>query len=178
MAWYGAFLRGMNIGGRRITNAELAAAFAELGLTDVLVYRASGNVAFRARGGSDAALAARIERGLQSSLGYAVPTFVRSAEEIAAIAALAPFPAAAVSASTGKLHVALLPREPKAAITRDALAHATDEDRLALDGRELYWLPRGRMIESGLDLRALEDLVGPWTMRTKATVEGMAAKLS
>ena len=177
MAAYGAFLRGMNIGGRRITNPELAAAFSKLGLAEVSVYRASGNVAFRTRAGNEQALARRIERGLQASLGYAVPTFVRSAQHIADIAALAPFPAAAVRASTGKLHVALLPREAPKDAVRETLALASEEDRLALVGRELYWLPSGRMIESTLDLRALEALVGPWTMRTKATIEGMHAKL-
>jgi uncharacterized protein (DUF1697 family) len=156
----------------------LAAAFVELGFADVSVYRASGNVAFSTRAANEGALARRIERGLQASLGYAVPTFVRSAAHIAQIAALAPFPAAAVRASSGKLHVALLPAAPAAATAREALALATREDRLALEGRELYWLPRGRMIESGLDLQLLERLVGPWTLRTKATIEGIAAKLA
>lgn len=177
MAAYGAFLRGMNLGGRRITNADLAAAFARLGFDDARLYRASGNVAFGARATGERALARRIERGLKDTLGYAVPTFVRPASQIAHIASLAPFPAAAVGRSTGKLHVALLPGEPAADVAREALALADgDHDRLSFDGCELYWLPRARMIDSALDLHQLEELVGPWTMRTKATIEGMFAK--
>ena len=36
----------MNVGGHRITNDELRAAFARIGFEDVGVFRASGNVAF------------------------------------------------------------------------------------------------------------------------------------
>jgi hypothetical protein len=32
------------------------------------------------------------------------------------------------------------------------------------------------MLDSGLDLQQLERLVGPWTMRTKATIEQLAAR--
>jgi uncharacterized protein (DUF1697 family) len=174
---YAAFLRGMNVGGRRITNADLGMAFAGLGFTDVRVYRASGNVAFEtSRATASTALARRIERGLADALGYAVPTFVRSAAEVGRIAAETPFPAPAVSASEGKLHVAFLPRPPAAVAAREVLALGSEQDRLALGTRELYWLPRGRMLDSGLDLRRAEELVGPWTMRTKATIAGMAAK--
>ena len=45
---YVAFLRGMNIGGRRIKNEELRREFEELGLSDVSCFRASGNVIFAA----------------------------------------------------------------------------------------------------------------------------------
>jgi uncharacterized protein (DUF1697 family) len=179
MAAYGAFLRGMNLGAhRRITNRDLAAAFTALGFAEVSPYRASGNVAFQTRATDERALARRIERGLEASLGYAVPTFVRTAAHMTQIAARAPFPAAAVDASTGKLQVALLPREPAQTVAREARSLASAEDMLAMDGSELYWLPSGRMIESELDLKRLEALVGPWTMRTKATIEGMASKLS
>ena len=53
---------------------------------------------------------------------------------------------------------------------------AGEEDRLALRGSELYWLPSGGMRDSGLDLRALEAGLGPWTMRTKGTIEQIAAR--
>ena len=45
-------------------------------------------------------------------------------------------------------------------------------------GRELYWLPSGGISESDLDLKTLEGLLGPWTMRTKGTVDQIAAKLT
>lgn len=56
------------------------------------------------------------------------------------------------------------------------LALATDEDLLAIEGRELYWLPSGGLLESNLDLKAIEALLGADTRRTMGTVEQIAAK--
>jgi uncharacterized protein (DUF1697 family) len=101
---------------------------------------------------------------------------LRTARELREIAAHEPFEAAALERSKGKRQVALLPGKPGAAARRSALALAGDEDLLAVRGRELYWLPSGGMSESGLDLKALEGHVGPWTMRTMGTIEQIAAK--
>ena len=46
MARYVAFLRGMNLGNRRIKNHELRAEFERLGFEEVATFRASGNVVF------------------------------------------------------------------------------------------------------------------------------------
>lgn len=176
MQSYVAFLRGMNLGGRRIKNEELREEFEALGLYDVACFRASGNVVFAVKGGSEAKLTEQIETGLGEALGYDVPVFLRSAAELGALAAHEPFDIAAVKASKGKLQVALLPKKPTAKARKQALAEASDEDRLALEGRELYWLPSGGISESGLDLKTLETAVGPWTMRTMGTIEQIVAK--
>lgn len=176
MGQYVAFLRGMNLGGRRIKNTELREEFEALGFADVACFRASGNVVFAAGRGSESELTAQIESGLGEALGYEVPVFLRSAAELRALAAHEPFDAAAVKASKGKLQVALLPKKPATRARKAALAEATDEDRLALEGRELYWLPSGGISESDLDLKAIETAVGPWTMRTMGTVEQIVAK--
>jgi uncharacterized protein (DUF1697 family) len=174
MPRYVAFLRGMNLGGRRISNDELMQAFEALELTDVATFRASGNVIFDGPKGVD--VSAKIEAGLAESLGYEVPVFLRSCEQVARIASREPFPAAEVEASAGKLQVALLPDPPGKRVRREALGMATDEDRLAIEGSELYWLPSGGISETDLDLKSLESDLGPWTMRTMGTVEQIAAK--
>lgn len=177
MASHVAFLRGMNLGGRRLSNAELVAAFEGTGIEGAKAFRASGNVVFDAPGGDGPHdLLARIEGGLEAALGYEVPVFLRSAEEVAAIAVFEPFEAPLRDASGGRLQVALLPAEPGRTAAADALDMATDEDRLALRGTELYWLPSGGTRDSALDLRGLEAALGPWTMRTKATIEELAAR--
>ena len=53
---------------------------------------------------------------------------------------------------------------------------STDEDRLAIEGRELYWLPSGGTIDSELDLKTIGSALGLATMRTKGTIERIAAK--
>lgn len=172
-----AFLRGMNLGGRRIKNDDLRAEFEALGFADVATFRASGNVVFRPveRSGA-AALTATIESGLAEALGFEVPVFLRTAAEVAAIAASQPFDAKRVEASNGKLQVSLLSRKPTAAARGKALALATDEDLLAIEGRELYWLPSGGLLESSLDLKAIEAALGPDTRRTMGTIEQIAAR--
>jgi uncharacterized protein (DUF1697 family) len=174
---YVAFLRGMNLGGRRIKNEELRRHFEEMGLKQVATFRASGNVIFAdPSGAKEEDLAARVEADLDARLGYDVPVFLRSMKEVAAIAAHQPFDPKAVERSRGKLQVSLLKATPSAAQRRKVLALATDSDLLDLRGRELYWLPSGGLLESGLDLKAIERELGSDTRRTMGTIEQIAAK--
>ena len=170
-----AFLRGMNLGNRRITNADLRAQFERLGYASVATFQAAGNVVFEAGEASEGELVATIEQGLEEGLGYAVPTLLRSEEELRAIAAAEPFRAADLAAA-GKLQVLLLAEAPKAAARKAVLAQASLEDRLAFGPRELFWLPRGRSTDSDLDLRAIEKQLPPGTMRTHGTIERLVAK--
>jgi uncharacterized protein (DUF1697 family) len=173
---YVAFLRGMNLGGRRITNEDLRSHLEALGCEEVATFRASGNVIFASGGEPAAKLTSRLEAGLADALGYEVPVYLRSAEELRVIAAREPFDAELLAAAEGKLQVALLTRRPSAAATGKALAMSTEEDRLAIEGRELYWLPDGGLSDSDLDLKALAAILGPTTIRTKGTIDQIAAK--
>lgn len=172
---YVAFLRGMNIGGRRITNEGLRSHFEALGCEDVATFRASGNVVF-GKDGRAAALSRQLEEGLAEALGYDVPVFLRSEKQLLAIAAQEPFSAKQLAASKGKPQIAFLVKKPSSAASKRALALASDADLLALAGRELYWLPEGGLSESDLDHKALADALGPMTVRTKGTVDQVAAK--
>ena len=96
MSRYVAFLRGMNIGRRRIKNDELCLAFEGMGFLDVSAFLASGNVIFYASGTGTSHIAGTdgselIEPALEASLGYKVPTFLRNSDEVKAIAAHHPF---------------------------------------------------------------------------------------
>lgn len=177
MERYVAFLRGINLGpNRRIKNEELRAEFERLGFEEVATFRASGNVVFGTRKGGEAALRREIEAGLAEALGYEVVVFLRTVEEVAAIAAREPFDVDALETSKGKLQVSLLMEKPSAAVRKEVLGLATKEDRLAVEGRELYWLPSGGTIDSDLDLKAIEKALGLDTRRTMGTIEQIAAK--
>jgi uncharacterized protein (DUF1697 family) len=176
MPGYAAFLRGINVAGRRATKEQLGACFEGLGYGDVGTFRASGNVLFSAGRQSTAAMSARIEEELERALGYQVTVFLRSDAEMAAIAALQPFETAVVKASEGKLQTMLLSAPAAAAVRKDVLGMATAQDRLAFGERELYWLPSGNMRDSALRLRKVEALVGSYTMRTKGTLDEIAAR--
>lgn len=176
MSSYAAFLRGMNVGGHRVTNEELRAHFSAMGFTDVATFRASGNVVFAGVEQPLPQVRARIEEGLADALGYAVPTFIRAAAEVRAIAASMPFAPARLQSSAGKLQVALLADSPSPQAQADALATAGEVDGLAFGERELYWLPAGGVLDSALDMKTIERLLGPMTLRTMGTIEQIAAK--
>jgi len=166
MARYAAFLRGINVGGTRITNEKLRAPFAELGLENVETFRAAGNVIFDA---PRKPAAKDIEQQLAKGLGFTKAiTFIRTAKEMRALAAADPIPRRAEQ----KLHVMFLLGKPSAKV----LEFATNSDPLALGPKELFWGPAGRMTDSEIDLKAMEKLVGPWTMRTKGTIDEIAAR--
>ena len=176
MAMHVAFLRGINVSAHSASKEQLATAFERLGFEGVSTFRASGNVLFDA--GPTKPKAAPIERELAQELGYEVPVFLRSSAQVADIAGLEPFTRRQLAASNGKLQVAFLARSPVKPDREKALAMATADEPLALEGTELYWLPKGTMRESILDLKVLERLLGAWTMRTMGTVELIAKRLN
>jgi uncharacterized protein (DUF1697 family) len=174
---YVAFLRGINLGkNRRVRKEALCAAFEDAGMEEVSTFRASGNVIFSAGRESEAKLTARIEEALAAALGYDVRTYLRNDQELQAIAQSRPFPADAVEASNGKLQVDILPKRPAPDARKKVLALATDQDLLAFGDRELFWLPSGGLLESSLDLKTIDKLIGPATRRTMGTIEQIAAK--
>jgi uncharacterized protein (DUF1697 family) len=176
MPRYAAFLRAINVTGRRVKGPELCAAFEAVGCDDVETFRASGNVIFAAEREPVGKLTARIEAALEDALGYDVAVFLRTAKDVRTVAEHEPFPPAQVEASAGKLQVAMLAQRPAAKARQAVLALATEQDRLAFGHRELYWLPSAGTQESALDQQAIGTLLGRTTMRTKGTVEQIAQK--
>ena len=174
MSLHVAFLRGMNVGGHRLKNEDLRALFEAMGFTQVETFMASGNVVF------DLAAGASLERGdleegLESELGYEVPTFLRTAAEVSSIAGRDVF-VEERKTSDGKLQVAFLPRPPTAAARAAVLGLGSEDDRLAIHGRELYWLPSGGLLQSELDWGWIGTKIGPMTIRTIMTLERLVAR--
>jgi uncharacterized protein (DUF1697 family) len=177
MERYVAFLRGMNLGKRRIKNPELVAHFEAMGLEDVATFRASGNVVFvDPAGETESKLQKRVEAELDERLRYDVAVFLRSAKEVAAIAAREPFDPKSIKASKGKPQVVLLGRKPSAKAKKAVLDLAPEGDLMAVEGRELHWLPTVGLSETDLDTKALDGALGKGTTRTAGTIEQIAAK--
>jgi uncharacterized protein (DUF1697 family) len=176
MSHYAAFLRGMNVGGHRLTNELLRGHFEKLGFAEVATFRASGNVVFAGASRPPARVRKQIEAGLLEALGYDVPTFIRSAGQLQEVASEQPFTARQLAASAGKLQVAMLEAPPSASAREEILALAGKRDRLAFGGCELYWLPSAGVLDSELDMKTIERVLGPMTMRTKNTVEQIVSK--
>lgn len=168
-----ALLRGINLGKRRVKNPELVAILEDLGFRGVEAYQAAGNLLFEPAPEAER----RISEGLEARLGYAVKTFVRTAEEVAAIVAAQPFSEAMVAACTGKLQVTMLDKTPSAEHAAAAEALSTEEDRVVVLGREWFWLPERGLGRTVLDVKAVERLLGVGTTRTRGTLERIGKKL-
>jgi uncharacterized protein (DUF1697 family) len=88
---YIALLRGINVGGHRVTMERLRALFGELGYANVRSYIQTGNVFFESGDRDASSLRAAIEAHLLASLGYAVAVCLRTVDEMEAIMRRDPF---------------------------------------------------------------------------------------
>jgi len=156
MQKYVAFLRGINLGRRRPPMSRLRELFEELDLAEVATFIASGNVLFASKSTDTGKLETKIARHLEKSLGYAVDTFVRTAEEVVAIDRFEVFPAKAGDT----VHVGFLHEKLSPAVARKFEGVRTDEDAFRVHGREYYWLCRVRTSDSKVwtapELKALK----------------------
>ena len=177
MARYIAFLRGINVGGHQVKMDDLRKWFQVLGLDNVATFIASGNVIFETGRTKHATLTARIERQLRDSLGYEVPTFLRTDAELARIADREPF-ADLEAADAGSSYVAFLYERPSAAAAKRVVALSNETDHVVVHDRELYWHIRGRMADSTLGVPVFEKALGsvPATVRNFNTVQRLATK--
>jgi len=162
------FLRGMNLGNRRITNSDLVTTFQRLGYGNPTPYQASGNVIL-----PDSTLTDfdDLEAGLTAELGYEVPVFLRLADQVREIAN-SPFTGQR-GIDGGKPQIVFLRRPGQAALT-DVFGL---DDRHELIGTEIHWLPRGGLAETGDLHKRLDLALGPTTVRTLGTIERIVKKL-
>lgn len=150
-----AFLRAINVAGRFIKMADLAAHFRALALDDVATYINSGNVLFTTRARSLPRLAASIEDGLEPLLGFRSEVFIRTATEVQAIADTAVFHRTRVP-SSGEVNVAFLqaPLAPEQVAVLESLRSGIDD--FAHSGSEVYWLCQGNQMDSRFSNAVLE----------------------
>jgi uncharacterized protein (DUF1697 family) len=175
---YAALLRAINVGGHTVKMKELCAMFEAMKLSNVRSVIASGNVLFDTRVSDAAALESRIETALRKSLGYDVETFLRTPEELDALAVHDPFAATDPVLEGHRVHV-LFTRSPlTAAEKKQVLALATDYDDFAVFGREIYWRTRGNSSDSTITPAMFgRAFRRPTTARNVTTVRKLADKL-
>jgi uncharacterized protein (DUF1697 family) len=177
MTRYVAFLRAINVGGHIVKMDQLRGHFQDLGFANVQTFIGSGNVIFESKSKSIATLEKKIAATLEEALGYRVDTFVRSLQELAEVAQ---FKAFADDDPKSTLFVmftaAALSKEAK----RDLLSCATPVDQFNANGREVYWLCRGKFKDSLISSPAkLEKIIRmPGTVRNFNTVRRILAKYS
>ncbi len=131
MTAYIALLRAVNVGGRKLIMSELKGIAEELGLGSPKTFIASGNLLFTTAK-SETELIEVLERSIGEHMDAKVPVMVRTAQEMAAVAASNPFP----DDPENKVYAIFLDRPPAADSIKSA-RNRTDE-RMALGRREIY----------------------------------------
>lgn len=142
MHHYIAFLRGINLGYRRLKMDKLRALFEEMKFADVATFIASGNVIFSSKVTDSRKLEQSIQDHLKKSLGYGVDTFVRTRAEVAAVAAFRPFTKHDWGNPANTGYAGFMQEMLSADQTRGFLACRTEVDELYVAAREFYWLCR------------------------------------
>ena len=142
---YVAFLRGVNVGGRVIKNADLESCFKKMGFADVRVVIQSGNVLFSAPKTPAAKLVATIETGLTKRFDYPAKVMVVAIKELEAIAAAYPFDA---GVATHQHYVLFLGSDVAAEMRKAAPIDKTVE-KLAAGKQVVYWtVPKGQTLHT------------------------------
>ena len=116
MNQYVAFLRGINVGGRKLIKMEeLARICTAAGLKNVRTYIQSGNVIFDSASAKKTALTRKIESALKRALGYEVTVIVRNISDLECLVARNPFKSRASGADVMQF-VVFLSADPKTKI--------------------------------------------------------------
>jgi uncharacterized protein (DUF1697 family) len=170
VAAFVALLRAVNVGGTgKLPMTELKAMCEALGFGAVRTYIASGNVVFTSRK-SESAVKTALEKSLQTYAGAPVGVLVRSAAEMAEIAAQNPFP----KKPPNRTVAIFLDKPPPA----DALAgvRGQKDEEIKLGRREIYVHYGDGMGTSKLAIPAAKTGTAR-NMNTIATLAKMAAEL-
>lgn len=176
MKRYAAFLRGINLGRRRVKMADLRRHIEVLDVENVGTILASGNVVFDAPAGHPPELERRIEGHLEGALGFEVDTLVRTMERLVE---LADPDLAGGAEGEGFIPHVIFVRDVVDGAARGRLADLeTPGDRFRILGREVLWLRRGRLSDSSVEPRHLETALDGMgnTMRKLDTVRRLVEK--
>jgi uncharacterized protein (DUF1697 family) len=175
MPRYIAFLRAINVGGRVVPMARLRSIFEAMELDDVSTFITSGNVIFTSTK-KEPSLVRAIESTLAKKLGYEVNAFLRTDEELAALAG-----GPALAKARGfvpTVVVGFCAAPPDAATKRRIAAIPSPVDRFVVEGRNILWLCDVKQSESKVTLTTLEKaLAARATFRGVNTIDKLATKL-
>jgi uncharacterized protein (DUF1697 family) len=169
-------LRGVNLGRRRLSMADLRAAVESLGHTDVETYLQSGNVVFTPAKGAGKALGAGITNALADAVGMDVPVLTRTGAQMRRIVAADPYD----REDPTKLVVVFLEKAGDAAPTKQLDLASFEPEGLTFKGTEIYLdLPGGQARSKLLEALGKKKVFGTAsTSRNWRTVQALAEMAS
>jgi len=144
MPIYISMLRGINVGGhKRIKMDQLRKSLDALGFEQVKTYIQSGNVVFKTRRTSPAALSKKIEERIVKDFGFSASVISRTAEEMSKMIAENPF-LKQRGIDPAKLHVMFLSELPAPTALKKLAEVTVAPDQRQCSAREIYfYLPNG-----------------------------------
>jgi uncharacterized protein (DUF1697 family) len=163
-------LRGVNLGGRRLSMADLRAAVEGLGHNEVETYLQSGNVVFTPKGRGDPG--AGITKALAEAVGMDVRVLTRTATQLQRIVAANPYD----REDPTKVVVVFLERAADAAAIKDLDLPSFEPEGLTVKGTEIYLdLPGGQARSKLLEALGRKKVFGTAsTSRNWRTVQALA----
>jgi uncharacterized protein (DUF1697 family) len=135
MPRYVALFGSINVGGNRLTMADLRAAFAAEGFVDVETVVASGNVLFGHPERPDAGLEEKLTLMMRQRFGMTSAALVRSRQALAAAIATNPF---AGSGDEALVHTLFLAGPLDPALFERLVAEHRGPERIAAGDRALH----------------------------------------
>jgi uncharacterized protein (DUF1697 family) len=151
--------------------AQLRLTLDDAGFTGVVTHGQSGNIALSSELDGEA-LAAQVGALITERFAVAVPVTVRAGDELAAVIALDLIEGAA--ADPKRYQVTFLPDAPSSEVVARLGALATERERFAVHGRELYSHHPDGIARSKLAARLTHPELGAGaTVRNWATVTAL-----
>ncbi len=140
---YLALFRGINVGGKNLLPMrDLADMFVKAGCTDARTFIQSGNVLFKAPAKIAKQIGETVPEQIEKRFGHRPPILIRTAEQLAMVAANNPFLEAGADEDT--VHVLFLAAAPEAARVKSLDPARSSPDAFAVRGAEVYLhLPNG-----------------------------------
>lgn len=156
MKQYVAFLRAINVTNRYVKMPILRQPFIDLGFTHVDTYIQSGNVLFATEKQTSAIqLESLIESTLQEALGFAVPTMLRTYDEVKNLPERVPFS----PSPEDTVYVSFLKTTPTPEQCAKLYGYNSEIDTFQILGQELFWLYKRPLGKSKLTNSRIEKIL-------------------
>lgn len=131
-----SFLRGVNVGGKKVPMADVRILYAELGFKNIKTYIQSGNVIFESRL-VPASAEKKIEKKLFEKFGFDISVIIRTENELSTVIKKNPF-LKEKNIAEEKLYVIFLADFPDPELLKKLTEADYGPERFVIEGKTIY----------------------------------------
>jgi uncharacterized protein (DUF1697 family) len=137
-----SFLRGVNVGGKKVPMSDVRILYDELGFKNITTYIQSGNVIFESKLTASAS-EKKIEKKLLEKFDFDVSVIIRTKDELSSAIKKNPF-LKEKNIVEDKLYVTFLANEPDMALVKKLMESDPGPERFVIKEKEIYlYCPAG-----------------------------------